>query len=238
MTGRFRESARRLLHSDFPIPAFMLGFIRALHHSGVLASEALALIYKWLVVAPVTRAICDRVGPGLRIERIPYIRGAGRVRIGEGVYLSGKIGIGFSSSSAGVTPCLSVGDHSFIGHDCTFNLRHEIRIGDHCLLAGGITVQDHDGHPLDPVRRRAGEPAPEESVAPVIIHDGAWVGRRSLILKGVTVGENAVIGAGSVVVSDVPANSIVAGNPARLIRYLDDREERQALLKEAADKGA
>lgn len=56
---------------------------------------------------------------------------------------------------------------------------------------------------------------------PVTINNNAWIGANATILPGVTVGENAVIGAGSVVTKDVPANTVVAGNPARVIRTLD-----------------
>lgn len=237
MKASLKRNLTRLLHSELPVPSWLYPVIRGLYRSGVVLSEGVALLYKWLVVTPVVRAVCDQVGPGLRIERIPYIRGSGRIEIGEQVYMSGRIGIGLSSRSPGVTPLLHIGSYSFIGHQCSFNVRHGIHIGDHCLLAGGVVIQDHDGHPLDPARRRAGEPAPEEAVHRVCIGDGAWIGRRSMILKGVTIGENAVVGAGSLVVRDVPANSLVAGSPARLIRYLDEDEDRGRWLEEPGQKG-
>lgn len=224
MTGRFRQAIKKLLHTDLPLPDVLRPGVRRLYQAGVLLSEGLALVYKWLVVSPVMRAICNSVGPGLRIERIPYIRGHGTIELGAKVYISGKIGIGLSTRSPGVTPALRIGSHSFIGHQCSFNLRHGITLGEHCLLAGGIIIQDHDGHPLDPHRRQAGEPAPESEVHAVTIGNNVWIGRRSLILKGVQVGDNAVIGAGSLVVRDVPANTVVAGNPARVIRELGTDE--------------
>lgn len=235
MLQRYRAVLIRILHSELPVPALMLPLIRRLYQAGVYAGEAVSLFYKWLVLLPVMRAICAEVGPGLRIERMPYIRGNGEIRIGRQVYLSGKIGIGLSGRSPTVVPTLVIGDETFVGHECSFNLRHGIYIGRQCLLAGGIIIQDNDGHPIDAAARRAGEPAPESTVAIVTIADGVWVGRRAMILKGVTVGENAIVGACSVVLHDVPANTIVAGNPARVIRTLElperqNGEARNALL--------
>lgn len=240
MLQRYRTALIRLLHSELPVPALVLPLIRHLYQIGVYAGEAINLLYKWLILVPVIRAVCTEVGPGLRIERMPYIRGTGEIRIGEQVYLSGKIGIGLSGRSPTVVPTLVIGDGTFIGHECSFNLRHGIHIGQQCLLAGGIVIQDNDGHPIDAVARRAGEPAPETAVAAVTIGDGVWIGRRSMILKGVTLGENAIVGAGSVVLHDVPANTIVAGNPARVIRYLELSEQkignaRKALLSSETD---
>ncbi|MFN3712157.1 MAG: acyltransferase [Alcanivoracaceae bacterium] len=232
MLQRYRRTFVRLLHSELPIPGVLLPVIRAGYQGGVLISEGLSLLYKWLVLVPVMRAVCTDVGAGLRIERMPYIRGRGAIRIGVDVYLSGKIGIGLSSRSAGVTPSLTIGNRTFIGHECSFNLRHAIHIGAECLLAGGIIIQDNDGHPIDAVARRADEPAPESAVAAVNIGDGVWIGRRAIILKGVTIGENAIVGAGSVVVKDVPANAIVAGNPARLIRQIVAEDIRQDLMEQ------
>ena len=225
MLQRYRTALIRLLHSELPTPALLLPLIRRLYRIGVYAGEAASLLYKWLVLVPVMRAVCTELGAGLRIERMPYIRGTGEIRIGAQVYLSGKIGIGLSGRSPAIVPTLVIGDGTFIGHECSFNLRHGIHIGRQCLLAGGVVIQDNDGHPIDPVARRAGEPAPESAVAAVTIADGVWIGRRAMILKGVTLGENAIVGAGSVVLHDVPANTIVAGNPARVIRSLAMQEQ-------------
>ncbi len=166
------------------------------------------------------QAICTHLGQGLRIEQLPYIRGNGELLIGDNVYISGKIGIGFASSPTRQSPTLRIGNNSFIGHDCMFQMRKNITIGNHCLLAGGIIIQDNNGHPLDPENRKANLPVSDDEVHPVIIKDGAWIGRRVMILKGVTVGENSVVGAGSVITKDIPDNAVAAGNPAKVIKAL------------------
>ena len=97
--------------------------------------------------------------------------------------------------------------------------REHISLGDYCLLAPGVVIIDNDSHPpvLDPVARR-GTPRS----APVRIGNNVWIGMRSLVTKGVTIGDNAIVAAHSVVTRDVPANTLVGGNPARVIRELTD----------------
>ncbi len=75
-------------------------------------------------------------------------------------------------------------------------------------------------HPVDPALRRA----KFEAAEPIVIGDNVWLGGGALILPGVTIGENCVVGAGAVVTRDVPANVVVAGNPARILRHIDAPE--------------
>lgn len=91
-----------------------------------------------------------------------------------------------------------------------------IRIGSRALLGSEVTIYDSDFHDLRPDHRRGGSPR----MAPVELGENVFVGDRVLILKGVTIGEHAVIGAGSVVTRSIPARAIAAGNPARVISEL------------------
>src|SRR5205814_9956626 len=92
------------------------------------------------------------------------------------------------------------------------------RIGRHCLIAAGVSIADYAGHPLDADARRRGLTSPLEAVRPVEIGDDVWIGSGAAILKGVSIGDRAVIGAHAVVTRDVPSDSVVAGNPARTVR--------------------
>jgi acetyltransferase-like isoleucine patch superfamily enzyme len=94
-------------------------------------------------------------------------------------------------------------------------------IGKDCLIANEVIVFDAPGHPTSAHFRRDGAPAPPEAVKPVTICDNVWIGLRGIIYPGVTIGEGAVVSAGSVVMSDVAPHTIVAGNPARRISYAD-----------------
>jgi acetyltransferase-like isoleucine patch superfamily enzyme len=153
------------------------------------------------------------------MEQLPYLTGKGRIVVGDRVRLSGKPSIGFSNGLR-QDPELRIGDGTFIGHDCSFNIATAVHIGKHCLLAGGVKVYDVDAHPLDAVRRRAEEPFPPENSRPVVIEDDVWVGTQAMILKGVTIGARSIVGASAVVTADVPTDVVVAGNPARVIKRL------------------
>jgi acetyltransferase-like isoleucine patch superfamily enzyme len=119
-------------------------------------------------------------------------------------------------------PCIISTHHSDaklqIGNSCGFSgtvigVFKEVYLGNHVRCGANTLITDSDWHPDDP---RVG------SAQPVRIEDGVWIGYGSIVLKGVTIGENSVIGAGSVVVSDIPKNVIAAGNPCRVIKSLDN----------------
>lgn len=98
---------------------------------------------------------------------------------------------------------------------CTITAVNRIEIGKEVLIGSGVVICDNDAHPLRPENRRHGR---DIDSRPVIIGDGAFLGARSIVLKGVTIGPYAVVGAGSVVTRDVPPYAVVAGNPAKYIR--------------------
>jgi acetyltransferase-like isoleucine patch superfamily enzyme len=150
------------------------------------------------------------------MEELPYIQGKGSIIIGDHVRLSGKSGITFGRPSPDL-PRLVIGDHSFIGHACSFNIGRSITIGKHCLIATSVNIYDMDGHPLDAGLRRLGHPTPADRINPVVIGDDVWIGSGALVLKGVNIGDQAIVAARSVVTTDVPPGSIVGGNPARAI---------------------
>lgn len=106
-----------------------------------------------------------------------------------------------------------------------------VEIGSHCLISWQVGIADSDFHPLDPKQRwRDAEalapyfegrgPRPPVATAPVKICDNVWIGMNATILKGVTIGENSVVAAGALVTKSVPPNTVVAGNPAVVIRSL------------------
>jgi maltose O-acetyltransferase len=98
-----------------------------------------------------------------------------------------------------------------------------IRIGAGALIGSEVTIYDSDFHDLRPDRRRGGEP----QMGAVELGENVFVGDRVLILKGLRIGADSVIGAGSVVSSSIPAGVIAAGNPARVIRTISEGEAQE-----------
>jgi acetyltransferase-like isoleucine patch superfamily enzyme len=117
-------------------------------------------------------------------------------------------------------PVLKIGNHTGINHMSSITIARSVTIGDHCRLAGQVTIMDSNGHPSDPIARKAGAPPNPEDVKPVVIEDNVWIGRGAVICPGVRVGEGSIVSAAAVVMSDVAPYSIVAGNPARKIGVL------------------
>lgn len=134
---------------------------------------------------------------------------------------------------------IDIGSHTYIGGG-TFISRTSITIGNNVTIAWGGYVYDHDSHSIDFMSRRKDIDDELNDIRkgrnfihnkdwsvvtskPIKICDDAWIGMSVIILKGVTIGEGAIVGAGSVVTKDVPAWTVVAGNPAKVVKVLDKK---------------
>lgn len=118
-------------------------------------------------------------------------------------------------------------DWSKIGPGSVITSVNRVEIGRDTAIAMGVTIIDNNTHPLNPEDRRYMRHTPHHSRergneysanAPIIIGENVWIGTNARIQKGVTIGNNAIIAANSVVTHDVPANAIAAGNPARIVK--------------------
>ncbi len=110
---------------------------------------------------------------------------------------------------------IHIGENVLINYQCVFLDAAPITIGDNCFI-GPLTGFYTVNHPLDPQHRNDGYVYGR----PITLGKNVWIGGSSTILSGVTIGDNSVIGAGSVVTKDIPANVIAAGNPARVLRSI------------------
>lgn len=108
---------------------------------------------------------------------------------------------------------IGIGKNVFINMGCTFMDRGGIIIEDKALIGPNVSLIT-ENHPENPVDRHY------VYSKPILIKEGAWLGANSTILPGITIGRNAIVGAGSIVTKDVPDDTIVAGNPARVIRKI------------------
>jgi maltose O-acetyltransferase len=152
---------------------------------------------------------CTHVGRFARVHGRPRISNKGVLTLGDHV-----------SVLSTVVPCellvfegasLEIGAHSFINYGTSIAATGSVRIGRHCLLGMYSIIFDNDFHQVD---HRLQRPEP----CPVVLEDNVWLGHRTLVLPGVTIGHDSVVGAGSVVVKDIPPRSIAVGNPARVVR--------------------
>ena len=111
---------------------------------------------------------------------------------------------------------IQVGHNVFINQNCTFYDLGGLYIGDDVMIGPNVSIIT-TGHPLDPSQRR------KVTIGkPVVIERNVWIAAGATIIGGVTVGENSVVAAGAVVTGDVPPNTLVGGNPARVIRSISD----------------
>lgn len=114
---------------------------------------------------------------------------------------------------------ISIGKGSYLNFNCNFVDDGEIIIGERVMFGPAVTIATV-GHPILPQMREY------MYTDPVVIEDNCWIGAGVTICPGVTIGENSVIGAGSVVVKDIPANSVAVGNPCRVVRSINEHDEK------------
>lgn len=125
---------------------------------------------------------------------------------------------------------ISIGNNTFVS-GAVLSCASNIRIGSNVQIAWGVIIFDHNSHSMDYMERRNDLPKTlcgaaktwrDVLISSVNIEDDVWIGANSIILKGVSIGKGAIIGAGSVVTKDIPPMVVVAGNPARIVKRLDD----------------
>lgn len=167
---------------------------------------------------PESRALVERVGTAIarceRLNTLAYadsaaIREAWTELTGQAVDESFRLIPPFRTDH-GVN--IRVGDKVFINHGCTLNDIGGIDIGHEVMLGPNVSLLS-SGHPVEPVDRTR-----RITAAPIVVERNVWIAAGAIVLQGVTVGADSVVAAGAVVTNDVPAATLVAGVPARVIR--------------------
>lgn len=160
---------------------------------------------------------------GMRLLGVPLIQQSrrGAITVGKdfkAVSLARHNSIGVIQrvviKALGPEGVVSIGENVGVS-GATISARKAVIIGNNVLIGSGALISDNDAHPLHPDHRD--DPA-HTLCSPVNIQDDVFIGARSIILKGVTVGRGSVVGAGSVVSRNVPEMSVVAGNPAQVVK--------------------
>lgn len=165
-----------------------------------------------------------KVGQGSMIDyNVKVINKKSRIIIGDMVYLRG-ISKGYQAGMPFPTTLLLdvPGSELFIGNKTRINgayihAQKKIHIGENSVIASGVNILDTNGHEVYSHDRTKGRDKPES----VIIGDNVWIGLNAIILKGTEIGNNSVVSAGSVVKGGFPSNSLIVGNPAKVVKTID-----------------
>lgn len=212
---RFLRNALKNLYRPQvpPLPGFLrlpLRFLYEFHYM-------LIVMGRWLLTVcyrlPLFQARCARVGRNFSMDGLPFVSGHVKIEIGDNVWLGGKVSV--LSGRMLDEPRLTVGDNSEVGWNVSITINREVIIEDHVRISYDCRITDSDAHPKEADLRAAGHPARPEDIRPVRICKNAWIGNGTHIMKGVTIGEGAIIGANSVVMTDVAPYCLAVGNPAR-----------------------
>lgn len=171
----------------------------------------------------------SNVATGAR-SKINWLRlgasGGGSIVVGDDTILHVKI------SFDAPTGRIVIGDRCYVGQSHIV-CHTAVTLGDDVVISWGTTIVDHNSHSVDWQHRKndvldwakGRKDWSNVKIAPVVIHDRVWIGFNAIILKGVSIGEGAVVAAGAVVTKDVPPYTVVAGNPARVIKTLEPTDE-------------
>lgn len=176
------------------------------------------------------RASCS-LAKGAKLHGTARIRNAfgqsERIRVGSNSHIKGEL---FVFAHGGE---IEIGEWCYVGEGARIWSAQKIVVGDRVLISHNVNMFDSLTHPLAASERHkqfraiatSGHPRKLDlGEKPISVHSDALIGANSIILRGITIGEGAIVGAGSVVTQDVPAYVIVAGNPARIVRELGPDE--------------
>lgn len=166
-----------------------------------------------------------KIGKNFNVLGSVSIVGPGKISVGDDFCMTNGCEINpISSNLNGAfytdSPDATITIGNNVGMSSTRMWIHDsLTIGNNVKFGGGVLLIDTDCHPLDYTIRRTSNEGTISS--PIIIEDDVWVGAQSIILKGVTIGARSIIGAGSVVTKNIPADCIAAGNPCKVIRMIN-----------------
>jgi len=147
------------------------------------------------------------------LRRIDIPRNFDQITLAKGAALDEGVTL-LAVGEPGATKKITIGADTYINRNTMIDAAHQVSIGRGVGIGPGCYITDHD-HGMEP-----GLPVMTQPLVsrPTVISDGVWLGAGCIVLKGVTIGSNSVVGAGSVVVHDLPADVIAVGRPARVVR--------------------
>lgn len=142
--------------------------------------------------------------------------------LGDNVCIYGKL----ESQNAGK---IQLGDYTRLGSNSVIRSVNSVVVGSYTAISDNVIITDNNNHPIDAVFRKKMKLAPQDgdmrkwkysANTPIVIGENVWIGENARIQKGVIIGDNSIVAANSVVTKNVPANCIVGGNPARILKNI------------------
>jgi acetyltransferase-like isoleucine patch superfamily enzyme len=152
---------------------------------------------------------CTSVGPKPRLFGKAMVQNWGRITIGERILIyGGAVRCELVANPGGA---IEIGDGVFLNAGVSISAHHLVKIGNGCQIGNYALLMDNDYHRVGNLREAGAS-------KPIILGNDVWLGAHVIVLKGVTIGDGAVIGAGSVVTRDVPPRAVAVGSPARVVK--------------------
>jgi maltose O-acetyltransferase len=185
-------------------------------------------VYRWhFVMVGRARHASFEIGNNVGFNVPVRAGGSGCIRIGGRNTFGESRGYRLGSGEISLytdAPCseIVIGERNFFNNNVSIGAVEKVVIGSDCLIGSSVSIADCDFHDINPETRHTSQ----GSKKPVQIGNNVWLGTGVVVLKGVTIGDNSVVGAMSVVTKPIPANCVAAGNPARIIRTFEESKAR------------
>ncbi|MBV9082317.1 MAG: acyltransferase [Acidobacteriaceae bacterium] len=213
---RFASSIARMLYRPQAplLPRVLKPLLRSFYEFHYLVIQISRLLITIFYRHPLFQGRCASMGENVSIDGLPFVTGHVEIHIGNNVWLGGRLDIlsgGFLEK-----PMLMIKDGAELGWNVRITINREIVIEENARVSSDCRISDTDGHPREADLRARNMPVHPRDIRPVRICRDAWIGNGSHIMKGVTIGQGAIIGANSVVISDIPPYCLALGNPAEV----------------------
>ena len=199
-----------------PLPRWFLKPLRLVYEAHYMVIAIVRAIVTIGYRNPLFQARCATFGRNVSLQgKMPFVSGHVELHIGNDVSIGGNLTV--LSGAIYERPRLILKDRASLGWDVVIVVNREVVIEEDARIPYDCRISDSDGHPREADLRRANRPPDPKQVQPVRICRDAWIGNGSYIMKGVTIGEGAIIGANSVVISNIPPYALALGNPAEVL---------------------
>lgn len=203
--------------SDLPTPA---PINKLIYVSYKTITSLVSTIARLVIYTPAFKERTQDCGKGLYLfGGVPFVSGPLSISLGNHCRISGQTT--FSGRPQSGNPQLIIGSNVDIGWQSTIAVGTRVVISDNVRIAGRAFVFGYSGHALDAKQRAQGFGDNNEDVGQIVLERDVWLGTNVTVCPNVTIGQGTIVGTGSVVTKSLPPFVVAAGNPARVIRHLD-----------------